>query len=104
MDPEIFNNFVFFIHILATNMLESHSRALKTRILPSFQKNLSQNNGSIVWNPGPGEGGQINAKTPSRLAFHPENPNRKLFFLISTRRLDECAEGLNSSIAQSPGK
>jgi len=35
-----FQQFCFFIHILATDMLESHSRALKTRILPSFRKKL----------------------------------------------------------------
>jgi len=40
------------------------------------------------------------------LAFHPENtkPKTKNFFAISTRTLDECVEGLNSSLAQSPGE
>jgi len=35
-----------------------------------------------------------------------ENPhqNRKLFFSISTTRLAESVEGLNSSLAQSPGE
>jgi len=60
----------------------------------------------MVWNPGPGEGGQKNAKTSTLLAFHPENtkPKTKNFFAISTRTLDECVEGLNSSLAQSPGE
>jgi len=33
VDAEIFTNFVFFAIISATDMLESHSRALKTQIL-----------------------------------------------------------------------
>jgi len=36
----------------------------------------------------------------------PENPHRKRkkFFFVSTRRLSEYVEGLNSSLAQSPGE
>jgi len=34
----------------------------------------------------------------------PQTENEKRFFSISTRRLAESAEGLNSSLAQSPGE
>ena len=34
----------------------------------------------------------------------PETPHRKLFFSILATRLAESAEGLNSSLAQSPGE
>jgi len=100
--------FVFLFIILATDMLESHSRALSKDVDFGLisEKNLSQNSGSMGWSPGSGEGGQKNAKTPPLLAFHPDNPKPKTknFFSISTRRLDECVEGLNSSLAQSPGE
>jgi len=46
------------------------------------------------------------AKTPPLVAVPPENPkpkSRKILFLISTRRLAEYVEGLNSSLALAAG-
>jgi len=37
---EIFTNFCFLSIILATDKIESHSRALKTRIFAKFPKKL----------------------------------------------------------------
>jgi len=52
---------------------------------------------------GPGKGSQ---KHPHLLRSPPKTPtkNEKNFFLISTTRLAESVEGLNSSLAQSPGE
>jgi len=66
---------------------------------------LSQKNGSIDWGPGPGKGGQKNAKTPPLVTFPSANakPKTKKFFSMSTRRLGESVEGLNSSLALAAG-
>ena len=89
--------------ISATDMLESHSRALKTRIDLVSEKILSHINGPMGWIPGPGKGSQ---KPPTRGVPPRKTPteNEKKFFSISTTRLAESVEGLNSSLAQSPGK
>ena len=65
------------------------------------ETNLSQKDGSIVWCPGPGKGGQKNPKTPPPVTFPQQTPNQqqKNFFSMSTRRLTESVEGLNSSLA-----
>jgi len=41
------------------------------------------------WGPGPGKGGQKNAKTPPLVTFPPANakPKTKKIFSMSTRRL-----------------
>jgi len=64
------------------------------------EKILSHNNGPIGWGPTPGKGIQKHShlwrstpKTPYR--------KRKIFFSISTTRLAESVEGLNSSLPQS---
>jgi len=46
------------------------------------------------------------AKNTPTCGVPPENPPPKttIFFSISTTRLAESAEGLNSSLAQSPGE
>jgi len=43
---------------------------------------LSQKNGSIGWGPGPGKGGQKNAKSLPLVTFPPANtkPKTKTFF------------------------
>jgi len=97
---EIFINFCFLSIILATDMLDGQSKALKTRILVYFKKKLEPRewvNGFGSW---PGKGGQINAKTPPLVTFPQRTPNRKrkTFFSMSTRRLAESVEGLNSSL------
>jgi len=63
---------------------------------------LSPKNGPLGRRPGPGKDGQNNAKTPLLVTFPPEN--EKIFFSILTTRLAESTEGLNSSLAQSPGE
>jgi len=105
---EIFTNFCFFIHNVGYRYAR---KSFKGSIDAEFglvsEKILRQNNGSMGWGPGPGKGDQKNAKTPPLVAFPPENPKPKtknVFFSISTRRLAESAEGLNSSLAQSPGE
>jgi len=57
------------------------------------------------WGPGPGKGGQKNAKTPPPVTFPPANakPKTKIFFSMSTRTLAESVEGLNSSLALAAG-
>jgi len=67
---------------------------------------LSPKNGPLERRPGPGKDGQNNAKTPLLVAFSPENlkPKTKIFFSILTTRLAKSVEGLNSSLAQSPGE
>jgi len=65
---------------------------------------MSQKNGSMDWGPGPGEGGQKNAKTPHLWRFPQQTPNQKqIFFSMSTRRLAESVGGLNSSLALAAG-
>jgi len=56
--------------------------------------------------PGPGKDGQNNTKTLLLVSFPPEKfkPKTKIFYSILTIRLAESAEGLNSSLAQSPGE
>ena len=50
--------------------------------------------------------GQNNAKTPLLVTFPPEKlkPKTKIYLFILTPRLAESIEGLNSSLAQSPGE
>jgi len=71
-----------------------------------YNKTLSQGNGSMDWGPGSGKGGQKCEKLPSlwRHLQKTPNPKRKAFFSISTRRLAESVEGLNSSLALAAGQ
>jgi len=70
------------------------------------RKILNQNNGPMGWGPGPGKGGQKKQKHPHLWRSPQRTPNqkRKVFVSISSRRLAESVEGLNSSLAQSPGQ
>jgi len=67
---------------------------------------LSPTNGPLGRRPGPGKDTQNNAKTPLLVMLTPEKlkPKTKNFFSILTTRLAESVEGLNSSLAQLPGK
>jgi len=59
------------------------------------------------WGPGPGKGGRKKSKTPPRVAVPPANPKPKtknVVFSISSRRLAESVDGLDSSLAQSAGE
>ena len=71
-----------------------------------FNKTLSQKNGSIGWGPGPAKGGQSfqNISTCGGPLNEPPTKNGKRFFSISTRRLAESVEGLNSSLALAAGE
>jgi len=62
--------------------------------------------GPLGRRPGPGKDGQNNAKIPLLVTFPPEilKPKMKKILFISSSRLAESVEGLNSSIAQSPGE
>jgi len=65
---------------------------------------LSPKNGPLGQRPGPGKDGQNNAKKTYLLRSPQKtNPKRKMFFLMSTRRLAESVEGLNSSLALAAG-
>jgi len=65
--------------------------------LPSFRKKLEPKEWVNGLGPGPGKGGQKNAKTSPLVTFPPANakPKTKIFFAMSTRRLAESVEGLN---------
>jgi len=71
-----------------------------------FNKTLRQKNGSMGWGPGPAKGGQKceNMHPSWRYLEKTPNPKRKTFFSISTRRLAESVDGLDSSLAQSAGE
>jgi len=93
-------------------MLESQSRALKTQIIVS-KKNSSETIGSLDWRPGLCKLGQKNENDTPTCDVLPQrttNPKQKIFFhsqiffSISTSRLAESIDGLNSFLAQSPGK
>jgi len=56
--------------------------------------------------PGSGKDGQNNTKTPLLVTFLSESLKPKMknvFFFMSTRRLAESVEGLNSSLALAAG-
>jgi len=67
---------------------------------------LSPKNSPLGRRPGLSKDGQSNSKTPLLVMFPPENlkPKTKNVFLsMSTRRLAESVEGLNSSLALAAG-
>jgi len=67
---------------------------------------LSQNNGPMGCGPGPGKSGQKSKNTPT-FSGPPANPKPKtkiLFLSISSRRLAESVDGLDSSLAQPHGE
>ena len=57
------------------------------------------------WGPGPSKGDQNFQNMPSLLRHLQKTPteNEKRFFSMSTRRLAESVEGLNSSLALAAG-
>jgi len=67
---------------------------------------LSPKNGPLEQHPGPGKDGQNNTKTSVLVTFLPENlkpKTKNVFFSMSTRRLAESVEGLNSSLVLAAG-
>jgi len=71
-----------------------------------FNQTFSRKNGPLGQRPGAGKDGQNNVKTPLLVTFPPEKlkPKTKVFYFILTTRLAKSVEGLNSSLAQSPGE
>ena len=71
-----------------------------------FNKTLSQKNGPMGWGPGPAKGGQNFQNMPSLWRRLQKSPHRKriTFFSILTTRLAESVDGLDSSLAHSPGE
>ena len=99
----IFTNFCFFIHNVGCRYARKLFKGSKDAdFCLVSEKNLSQKNESMGWGPGPGKGGQKNEKTLP-LDILPINRQTKIFFLMSTRRLAESLEGLNSSLALAAG-
>ena len=68
------------------------------------KKILSQNNCPMDWGPGPGESGQKKAKHPHLQRYPQRTAKRKPLFSISSRRLAESEDGLDSSLVPSRGK
>jgi len=69
-----------------------------------FNKTLSQKNGSMSRGPGPAKVAKI-SKTCPHCDVTSRNPHRKrkIVFSMSTRKLAESVEGLNSSLALAAG-
>jgi len=69
-----------------------------------FNKTLSQRNGSMGRGPGPAKVAKI-SKTCPHCDVTSRNPHRKrkIVFSMSTRKLAESVEGLNSSLALAAG-
>jgi len=67
---------------------------------------LGTKNGPLGRSPGPGKDGQNNEKTPLLVTFPPEKlkPKRKKVFFDFDYKTCWIRRGLNSSLAQSPGK
>jgi len=103
VSAEIFTNFGFVIDDFATDMLESYKD-------PDFgqvsKKILSENIGWLGWHQGSGKVGQKKQQNASTCDVIPRNPQSKTenVFFVCSLRLAESVEGLNSSLAQSPGK
>jgi len=84
--------------ILVPDMLESQSRALKTRMTVAFsKKNLSEKIGSLHWRVRPG----IVAQNAPACGAPQENPKPKTekIFSVETRCHAESLDGLNTSRA-----
>jgi len=77
---EIFNNFCFFIHKFGCRYDRKLFKGSKDADFCLVSaKNLSQKNGSMGWGPGPGKGGQKNAKTLPLVTFSQANAKPKKF-------------------------
>ena len=107
MGAEIFTKFLFFVHNFGYRYARKSFKGSKDADFALVSKKiLSQNDRLIGWGPGPGKGGQKKTKYPhlQRTPTEPETDNEKRFLSISSRRLVESVDGLDSSIAQSPGE
>jgi len=100
---EIFTNFWCFVHNFGYRYARKSFKGSKVADFGLVSEQiLSHNNGPMGWGPGPGKSSQNSPICGVPL----ENPHRKrkIFFSISATRLAESVEGLNSSLAQSPGE
>jgi len=81
---QIFTNFCFFNHNFGYRYARKSFKCSKDADFGLVSEtNLSQKNGSMGYGPGPGKGGQKNAKTPPLVTFLPANTKpktKKLFF------------------------
>jgi len=78
-----FSPICFFIHNCGYRYGRKPFKGFKdTAFGVVSEKNLSQTNGSMGWDPESGEGGQKNAKIPPLVTFPPANakPKTKKFF------------------------
>jgi len=79
--------FVFFIHNFGYSYARKPFKGSKdVGFCLVSEKKLGQKNGLMGWGPGPGQGGQKNAKT--LVMFPPENakPKTKKFFFDVNRK------------------
>jgi len=75
---EIFINFCFFIHNFGYSYARKPFKGSKDAVFCLVSaKNLSQKNRSMGWGPGPGKGGQKNAKTLPLVTFPQQNAKPK---------------------------
>ena len=101
---EMFTNLGFFGHNFGYSYARKSFKGSKDADFGLVSEIiLSHNTGPMGWGPGPGKGSQ---KHPHlwRSPRKPPTENKKCFFSILTTRLAESVEGLNSSLAQSPGE
>jgi len=101
---EIFTNIAFFGHNFGYRHARKSFKGSKDADFDLVsEKILSHKNGPMGGSPGPGKGCQ---KHLNLWRSSTKNPHykRKHFISISTTRLAESVEGLNSTLAQSPGE
>ena len=80
---EIFTNFCFFIHNFDSRYVRKPFKVSKDADFGLVSKQTWAKNGSMDWRPGPGKGGQKNAKTPPLVKSPPDIPrpkNKNKFF------------------------
>jgi len=104
VSAEIFTNFWYFVHNFGYRYARKSFKGSRDADVGLVsEKILSHNNGPMGW-----AQGQVKiAKNTPTCGVPPRKPpteNEKCFFSISTTRLAESVESLNSSLAQSPGE
>ena len=101
---EIFTNFVLFVHNFDYIYARKSFKGSKDADFGLVsEKILSHNNVPMSWGPGPSKGSQKH----SHMWRSPPKKNhrkRKIFFFRFRLQASESVEGLNSSLAQSPGE
>ena len=107
VSAEMLTNFGFFIDNFGYRYARKPFKGSKDAEFGLVSANiLNQNIGWLGWRPGPGKVGQKKPKTPPLVTSSleiPKSKTRNVFFGCSLR-LAESVEGLNCSLAQSPGE